>query len=537
MINLKTMDTLDYSDADLVAQSLSGSREAFGRIVGRYQSLICSLNYSATGDLNQSEDLAQETFVTAWQELAKLREPAKLRSWLCRISRNLACDALRKQGREPSHDAEILDVAHESPAPEPLPIERAISKEEQEILWRSIERIPEIYREPLVLFYREQQSIQAVAQNLELSEDAVKQRLARGRKLLHEQVLAFVESALEKTNPGKIFTLSVLAALPAMTFSAKAATVGATAAKGSAAAKTAGAMGLFGAIFGPLLVFFGNYAGYRMSLDAARSDEERGHIKAVYKKILGFTLIFTAAFGALIFWACGNQKNHVLAFGLVINGFVVIFLITLFAFVAGTMRQRRRFLAGVLAQGGANAAGKPAFEYRSPLQWLGLPLIHVCVGDRFAVLKKPVTAWIAVGDHAIGGLFAFGGLAIAPLSIGGCAIGLLPFGGLAIGILTLGGFGLGVWTFGGFALGWQALGGCAIAWNAAVGGISFAHDFALGGIAQAAQANNELAKQFIEPNRFFHYGQILMNYCFWLNLIWVVPMMLQWRAIARKRTA
>src|SRR5207249_1394274 len=84
---------------------------------------------------------------------------------------------------------------------EPQPHERAISAEEEAILWRSMERIPEIYREPLVLFYREHQSIEAVAQNLELSEDAVKQRLSRGRKLLHEEVLAFVEGTLARTNP------------------------------------------------------------------------------------------------------------------------------------------------------------------------------------------------------------------------------------------------------------------------------------------------------------------------------------------------
>src|SRR4029077_289934 len=127
---------------------------------------------------------------------------------------------------------------------------------------------PEIYREPLVLFYREHQSIEVVAEKLELNEDAVKQRLSRGRKLLHEQVLAFVEGALERTNPGKVFTLGVLAALPSLTISAKAATIGAVAAKGSVAAKTAGAMGLFGAMLSPLLGFFGMWVGYRTSQDS-----------------------------------------------------------------------------------------------------------------------------------------------------------------------------------------------------------------------------------------------------------------------------
>jgi RNA polymerase sigma factor (sigma-70 family) len=169
-------------DAELVNASLSGNREAFGQIVSRYQSLVCSLAYSATGSLSQSEDLAQETFFAAWKHLAELREPAKLRAWLCGIARNLINDSLRTQGREPSHRAESLDEISESHSPEPLPAERAISKEEAEILWRSLERIPEAYRVPLVLFYREHQSVQAVAQNLELTEEAARQRLSRGRR-------------------------------------------------------------------------------------------------------------------------------------------------------------------------------------------------------------------------------------------------------------------------------------------------------------------------------------------------------------------
>src|SRR5256885_16004127 len=120
------LKTIDSSDSELVTQSLAGNRDAFGWIVARYQSLLCSLAYSATGSLSQSEDLAQETFVTAWKQLADLREPGKLRSWLCRISRNLTYDALLKQGREPTHNAESLEELKESAASMPLPSEWTI---------------------------------------------------------------------------------------------------------------------------------------------------------------------------------------------------------------------------------------------------------------------------------------------------------------------------------------------------------------------------------------------------------------------------
>ena len=159
MMTARMISVAANNDAELVGASLSGDRDAFGQIVARYQSLVCSLAYSATGSLSQSEDLAQETFVAAWKQLAGLREPEKLRAWLCGIARNLINNFLRREGREPLHKAGLLDEASETRSPEPLPVEYTISNEEAAILWRSLERIPEIYREPLVLFYREHQSI------------------------------------------------------------------------------------------------------------------------------------------------------------------------------------------------------------------------------------------------------------------------------------------------------------------------------------------------------------------------------------------
>src|SRR2546426_12142191 len=97
------------NDAELVERSRTGDREAFGRIVERYQSLICALTYSACGNLQASEDLAQVTFITAWCRLRDLREPAKLKSWLCSIARNAAVDSFRQQRRAPTANAEALD--------------------------------------------------------------------------------------------------------------------------------------------------------------------------------------------------------------------------------------------------------------------------------------------------------------------------------------------------------------------------------------------------------------------------------------------
>jgi RNA polymerase sigma factor (sigma-70 family) len=350
MMTTKAMLVSVRNDAELVGESLAGNRDAFGQIVVRYQSLVCSLAYSATGSLSQSEDLAQETFLAAWKQLADLHEPDKLRAWLCGIARNLINNSLRRQGREPSHRAEPLEEISENHSPELLPVEHAISKEEETILWRSLECIPQIYREPLVLFYREHQSIEAVAANLELSEDAIKQRLSRGRKLLQEQVLAFVEGALARTNPGKTFTLAVVASLPAFTFSAKAAMIGAAATKGGAAAKTASVMGLLGIILSPLMILFGNYIPYRIGLAGARSEEERGYVTSFFRKIWLVTFGMFIPLAAVTLWFGRNHFHTDDMIGVLFVGLVLIYLSTIFLFSIAASRPRREYYSKILAQ-------------------------------------------------------------------------------------------------------------------------------------------------------------------------------------------
>src|SRR5438270_3656310 len=525
----------DSSDSELVTRSLAGNREAFGWIVARYQSLLCSLAYSATGSLSQSEDLAQETFVTAWKQLADLREPEKLRSWLCRISRNLTYDALRRQGREPIHKAESLEEIQELPAPEPLPSDYTISREEEAILWRSIERIPESYRETLVLYYREHQSVENVALVLDLSEDAVKQRLSRGRKLLHEQVLAFVEGALERTSPGKAFTIGVVAALPAFTVSAKAATFGVAAARGATTAKAVAASGLFSAILASALGLFGNYIGYRIGMEGAQSDHEREYIRTFYRKLSAGMLGFLAAYGLLMIFAKQFIRERHLVYSSWIIGLVLPFTFMIFASGIFWLRGPRKFLAQLKAKGLPVNPASPAWEYRSKFTLLGLPFIHVRVSGGLTVPVTPVKAWIASGEYAVGLLFALGNVAIAPISIGGMAIGLLSFGGCAVGLFSLGGFSLGVWSFGALAFGWQVFGGCAIAWNAANGGIAIAHDFAVGSIAHALQANNDAAQFNLQSNLFFQHARLPLRYLAGLNLLWVIPMLARRRLAASSR--
>ena len=525
------MSATNDNEAGLIALSVAGDREAFGQIVAHHQSLICALAYSATGSLTQSEDLAQETFVTAWKHLPELREPAKLRAWLCGIARNLIGKALRRDAREPVHAAELLDEAREAASLEPLPSDYVMGREEEAILWRSLARIPETYREPLVLFYREHHSIERVADQLELTEDAVKQRLSRGRKLLQEQVLAFVEGALEQTTPGRAFTLGVLAALPVMTTSAKAAVIGATAVKSSVLGKSAGLAGLGNAILGPVFVFFGLYFGYRLDRDGASSPQRREFVTKYYRILVACILVFSTAVLSLTFAGRRMFQNRpVLAAGLLL-GWGVAYLAVIAVLTFWIRRSLREMSRQEATEGCPATMRTPVFEYRSKQSLFGLPLVHVRL--RGGLERAPVKAWIAGGDSALGALFAFGGLAIAPISFGGLAVGIFTLGGLAIGLMPIGGFSVGAWAIGGMAAGWQAFGGCAIGWLGAQGGVALAHDFADGGVALARHVDGAAARAFFANSSFFRVVQVTTRHAAWLNLIWLFPFGL-WRVSKRQ---
>jgi len=287
MESIKNMPGSISDDAELARAARDGDREAYGQIVARYQSLICSLAYCRTGNVARSGDIAQETFVTAWKGLQELRALGSLRAWLCGIARNLINNSCRRLTREPAEIGGTLDSLHEVASPEPSPPEQAIRNEEEGILWRAMENIPENYREPLVLYYREQRSVARVAEYLGLSEDATKQRLARGRVLLQERVLAVVEGTLQRTKPGPAFTNAVLSVLPVLGTSMAAAMAASTAKASTATKAASSASGFgFGATFLGLFAGIAGYIGWQMSDTVAQSQEERRSVRRFWSLVV-----------------------------------------------------------------------------------------------------------------------------------------------------------------------------------------------------------------------------------------------------------
>src|SRR5205814_3116969 len=138
--------------------ALRGDRRAFATLLARYEGLVAALIWTVTGGLVATEDLAQESFLIAWTRLAALRERGQFRAWLCGIARNLAeraRDRVRAEAKLSDPSAAAALLIDERPGP----VESALVREERALVQRALQRLPEGYRLPVVLFYGEEERV------------------------------------------------------------------------------------------------------------------------------------------------------------------------------------------------------------------------------------------------------------------------------------------------------------------------------------------------------------------------------------------
>ncbi len=177
----------DLTDEQLVELSAGKEPEAFGAIVRRWERKIFALCFGMLGKEDDARDAAQETFISAYKNIAKFRGDAKVSSWLHRIAVNQCLTVKRKEKRR-SEDL-IDEDAHEDEkvflAPASLsPINNTEQLERAQLVRKAVVALPVDLRQVVVMKEFEDMTFQEISETLELPLSTVKSRLYTALKHL-----------------------------------------------------------------------------------------------------------------------------------------------------------------------------------------------------------------------------------------------------------------------------------------------------------------------------------------------------------------
>ncbi len=182
-MNLLDTDTDDTDDQEIIDSIADGDSNAYAILVKRYQKAIFNLMFRMTGSYDDATDLAQETFIKAYEQLYRFQKGKKFFPWLYTIGLNHSRNFLRQ--RKKSRDISIEDCDPGSGLDYPGQQEDDLcARIDHQYISAALNQLPLDYREALILRYHEGLSMEDVAAALKLRMSAAKMRVHRGLEKL-----------------------------------------------------------------------------------------------------------------------------------------------------------------------------------------------------------------------------------------------------------------------------------------------------------------------------------------------------------------
>jgi len=180
----------------LIEKSKAGDVAAFEELISSYQKKIFNLAYRMLGNINDADDLAQETFIRVFKSISNFKGESSFSTWIYRIATNVCLDELRKRKNKKavSLDDEIKvddgEIKRQIESDSPLPDEIAEREELRLLVKHAISDLPEEQR--LIISLRDIQglSYDEIAQVLDCPSGTVKSRINRARQALKKILMA-----------------------------------------------------------------------------------------------------------------------------------------------------------------------------------------------------------------------------------------------------------------------------------------------------------------------------------------------------------
>jgi RNA polymerase sigma-70 factor (ECF subfamily) len=176
------------ADEALAERSRRGDRQAFEELVRRTSRALFARIYLETANAHKAEDIAQETYLSAWRSIRSLAEPKKFRAWLFSIGHTALLQSVRREsGKRRQHDGTEGAIAGMADR-DPTPAEAAGLRERRETVLALLRSMPQEYRLPLTMRFLGGADYQTIGRELAISNGSLRGLLNRGMAMLRSQM-------------------------------------------------------------------------------------------------------------------------------------------------------------------------------------------------------------------------------------------------------------------------------------------------------------------------------------------------------------
>ncbi|MDQ0288157.1 RNA polymerase sigma factor [Oligosphaera ethanolica] len=186
-------------DSTLIERFKAGDQAAFNQLVERHSGKAYQIAYGILGNREDAEEVAQDVFVRIYRALHNFRGDAEFTTWMYRIATNLAKNKYRwnkSRGSQknmsidaPLNGSEDGDERYmDLPDQEMAPDAKSVYEELERTTMKELQKLPELYRQALILRNIKDMSYEDIAQTLNCKLGTIKSRIARGREELRQKL-------------------------------------------------------------------------------------------------------------------------------------------------------------------------------------------------------------------------------------------------------------------------------------------------------------------------------------------------------------
>ena len=189
---------VDAHDRADMERLMAGHDAALNDLMERHATPVFHFLCRMTGNEDDADDLAQETFVRVFKARESFRTSEKFSTWIYTIAANLARNHFRWRSRHPNVSLETeageweQTLGSSLPANDPAPSEQTLAAERAAAVRAAVGNLPEDLREAIVLCEWEESSVAEAATILEATPKAVESRLYRARQILRETLKSWL---------------------------------------------------------------------------------------------------------------------------------------------------------------------------------------------------------------------------------------------------------------------------------------------------------------------------------------------------------